>query len=87
MTRTTAIGYYHQNMVGLTQRLTDHLDTPPANAPRERMWHVRAQQVVLAQARWKNRWSSIAMIAPALCWQVRANLSEPLRRSGRGIAQ
>ena len=49
MTRTTAIGYYHQNMVGLTQRLTDHLDTPPANAPRERMWHVRAQQVVLAQ--------------------------------------
>ncbi|WP_295044569.1 sarcosine oxidase subunit alpha [uncultured Paracoccus sp.] len=49
MTRTTAIGYYHQNMVGLCQRLTDHLDSPPANAPRERMWRVRAGQVVLAQ--------------------------------------
>lgn len=49
MTRTTAIGYYHQNMVGLCQRLTDHLDQPPANAPRERMWRVRAEQVVLAQ--------------------------------------
>ncbi|MCF3975031.1 sarcosine oxidase subunit alpha [Paracoccus salsus] len=49
MTRTTAIGYYHQNFVALCERLTDHLDTPPANAPRERMWHVRANQVVLAQ--------------------------------------
>ncbi len=49
MTRTTAIGYYHQNLVGLAQRLTDHLDTPPEGAPRERMWKVRAREVVLAQ--------------------------------------
>ncbi len=49
MPRTTAIGYYHQNLVGLAQRLTDHLDTPPAGAPRERLWKVRAGQVVLAQ--------------------------------------
>ena len=49
MTRTTAIGYYHQNMVGLCQRLTDHIANPPADVPRERLWRVRAQQVVLAQ--------------------------------------
>ena len=49
MTRTTAIGYYHQNLVGLAQRLTDHLATAPDGAPRERMWKVRAGQVVLAQ--------------------------------------
>jgi sarcosine oxidase subunit alpha len=49
MTRTTAIGYYHQNLVGLAQRLTDHLAEVPADAPRERMWKVRAGQVVLAQ--------------------------------------
>ncbi|GGF24813.1 sarcosine oxidase subunit alpha [Aliidongia dinghuensis] len=47
--RTTAIGYYHQNFVGLCQRLTDHLANPPQGAPRERMWKVRARQVVLAQ--------------------------------------
>ncbi|MET3791724.1 sarcosine oxidase subunit alpha [Aquamicrobium terrae] len=47
--RTTAIGYYHQNFVGLCQRLTDHLPNPPQGAPRERMWKVRAEQVVLAQ--------------------------------------
>ena len=49
MTRTTAIGYYHQNLVGLAQRLTDHLATAPEGAPRERLWKVRAGQVVLAQ--------------------------------------
>ncbi len=49
MSRTTAIGYYHQNMVGLCQKLTDHLAAPPEGAPRERMWRVRAGQVVLAQ--------------------------------------
>ncbi|KMK68437.1 sarcosine oxidase subunit alpha [Puniceibacterium sp. IMCC21224] len=49
MTRTTAIGYYHQNMVGLCQKLTDHLKAPDASIPRERMWRVRAGQVILAQ--------------------------------------
>ena len=49
MTRTTAIGYYHQNMIGLVQKLTDHLPKLPDDTPRERMWRVRAGQVVLAQ--------------------------------------
>ncbi|WBU53073.1 sarcosine oxidase subunit alpha [Paracoccus sp. SCSIO 75233] len=49
MTRTTAIGYYHQNMIGMVERLTDHLAEPPADLPRERLWRVRALQVVLAQ--------------------------------------
>ncbi|MGB1025656.1 MAG: sarcosine oxidase subunit alpha, partial [Rhodospirillaceae bacterium] len=49
MTRTTAIGYYHQNMIGLVEKLTDHLPSLPADTPRERMWRVRAKQVVLAQ--------------------------------------
>ncbi|MCX2725257.1 sarcosine oxidase subunit alpha [Roseibium salinum] len=49
MTRTTAIGYYHQNMVGLCQKLTDYLETPDSQMPRERLWRVRAGQVILAQ--------------------------------------
>ncbi|WP_417691454.1 sarcosine oxidase subunit alpha [Roseibium sp.] len=49
MTRTTAIGYYHQNMVGLCQRVTDHLAAPQDDQPRERLWRVRAEHVVLAQ--------------------------------------
>lgn len=49
LTRTTAIGYYHKNFVGLCQRLTDHIANAPTGAPRERMWRVRSKQVVLAQ--------------------------------------
>ncbi|AJE49135.1 sarcosine oxidase subunit alpha [Celeribacter indicus] len=49
MTRTTAIGYYHENMIGLVEKLTDHLPELPEDTPRERMWRVRAKQVVLAQ--------------------------------------
>ncbi len=49
LTRTTAIGYYHQNFVALCQRLTDHRADVPSGAPRERLWKVRAKQVVLAQ--------------------------------------
>ena len=30
LTRTTAIGYYHQTMIGMVQRLTDHLPELPA---------------------------------------------------------
>ena len=48
LTRTTAFGYYAQNFVGLVERLSDHLSTPAAEMPRERLWQVRAKKVVLA---------------------------------------
>ena len=46
--RTTAFGYFPHNNIGLAERLTDHLATPPATSPRERLWQVRAREVVLA---------------------------------------
>ncbi|MDF1584835.1 sarcosine oxidase subunit alpha family protein [Marinimicrococcus flavescens] len=46
--RTTAFGYYNHNHVALLERLTDHLAEPPPHLPRERLWQVRARQVVLA---------------------------------------
>src|SRR5580658_4753173 len=48
LARTTAFGYFPHNMLGLSERLTDHLAQPPADAPRERQWQVRAREVVLA---------------------------------------
>jgi sarcosine oxidase subunit alpha len=48
LARTTAFGYFPHNFVGLHERLTDHLAVPPAHQPRERLWQVRAQAVVLA---------------------------------------
>ncbi|WP_332701208.1 2Fe-2S iron-sulfur cluster-binding protein, partial [Devosia sp.] len=46
--RTQAFGYYAQNLLGLAERLTDHLAKLSASRPRERLWKVRAKEVVLA---------------------------------------
>lgn len=46
--RTTAFGYYPHNLVGLAQRLTDHLPAPEPAQARERLWQVRAKEIVLA---------------------------------------
>ncbi len=46
--RTTAFGYYAQNFVALAERLTDHIATPDPRMPRERLWKVRAKEVILA---------------------------------------
>ncbi len=50
LTRTTAFGYYSHNFVGLWERVTDHLPEAerPRRLPRQRLWRVRAKEVVLA---------------------------------------
>ncbi len=48
LNRTTAFGYYQQNYVVLSERVSDHLAEPDADLPRERLWQVRAGSVVLA---------------------------------------
>jgi sarcosine oxidase subunit alpha len=48
LSRTTAFGYYAQNLVGLVERVSDHLAAPDQSLPRERLWQVRARRVVLA---------------------------------------
>ena len=48
LTRTTAFGYFPHNLLGLNERLTDHLAAPHPDIPRERQWQVRAREVVLA---------------------------------------
>jgi sarcosine oxidase subunit alpha len=48
LSRTTAFGYFPHNLVGLNERVTEHLSAPRADHPRERLWQVRATRVVLA---------------------------------------
>ncbi|OYX14718.1 MAG: sarcosine oxidase subunit alpha, partial [Rhizobiales bacterium 32-66-8] len=46
--RTTAFGYYNHNHIALAERVSDHLASPAPGQPRERLWQVRAGEVVLA---------------------------------------
>ena len=48
LSRTTAIGHYHQNFVVAAERLTDHLSLAEAEGAREKLWRIRAGEVVLA---------------------------------------
>src|SRR5581483_7132045 len=46
--RTTTFGYQAQNYLGLVERASDHLPLPALGCARQRLWHVRAKEVVLA---------------------------------------
>lgn len=46
--RTTAYGYLDHDLVALAERRADHLPVGQAPVYRERLWRVRAKQVVLA---------------------------------------
>jgi sarcosine oxidase subunit alpha len=49
LSRTTAFGYYDDNYVVAVERRTNHLGrSAPAHLSRERIWRIRARQVVLA---------------------------------------
>lgn len=46
--RTTVAGYYDHNFLTMLERSADHVLKPEAGHPRQRLWKVRARQVVLA---------------------------------------
>ena len=46
--RSIVFGYYDHNWVDILESLSEHLPEPPAGTPRQRMWKVRARQVVIA---------------------------------------
>lgn len=46
--RTLAFGYYDHDLVALCERLSDHLPVDRRGGPRQRIWKVRADHVVLA---------------------------------------
>ena len=49
MTRTTAIGYYHDNFIALAERKTHHVPKADIGKVREELHRIRAGKVILAQ--------------------------------------
>ena len=47
-TRTTVTGYYDGNYLVMNERCTDHLANKPSGAAREKIYRIRAKQVVIA---------------------------------------
>ena len=51
MPRTQAFGYYAQNFVALAERMGEPELIADPDSPRERLWQMRAREVVLATGR------------------------------------
>lgn len=47
-TRCTVFGYYDHNVLAAIERVGDHLRRTPADLPRQRLWTIRAREVILA---------------------------------------
>jgi methylglutamate dehydrogenase subunit C len=48
MPRTTVTGAYDGGTYGALERVSNHLETPPDNAPLETFWRIAAKRVILA---------------------------------------
>ena len=48
MARTCLFGYYDHNVLAALERANDHVAEPQNHEPRQRMWTIRAKEVVLA---------------------------------------
>lgn len=48
LTRATVFGFHDHNFLTIQERLTDHLPESARSGTRERLWRVRAREVVLA---------------------------------------
>ncbi len=46
--RAQVFGYYDHNMLVMSERLTDHLAKPKKYTPRQRLWYIRAKEVVIS---------------------------------------
>ena len=82
--RTTAFGYYDGNLVGAIERVADHLAEPPAHAPRQRLWKIRARAVVLASGAIER---AIAYADNDLPGTMLAGAARTLRRSATPCAR
>ena len=46
--RTQVFGYYDHNMLVMFERINDHLAKPKKYSPRQRLWYIRAKEVVIS---------------------------------------
>ena len=46
--RSQVFGYYDHNMLVMFERCKDHLDNPVAFSQRQRLWYIRAKQVIIS---------------------------------------
>ena len=85
--RSTVFGYYDHNFLTIAERRADHIAGSGVPGPRQRLWRVRARQVVLAQGAFErplafcNNDRPGVMLASAVSTYIRRYAVCPGRRA------
>jgi len=46
--RSQVFGYYDHNMMVMLERTKDHIENPKQHTPRQRLWYIRAKEVIIS---------------------------------------
>lgn len=46
--RSQVFGYYDHNMLVMCERTKDHIENPSEFTPRQKLWHIRAKEVIIS---------------------------------------
>ena len=46
--RSQVFGYYDHNMMVMLEKTSDHIENPNKFTPRQRLWYIRAKEVVIS---------------------------------------
>ena len=46
--RSQVFGYYDHNMIAMFERTKDHIENPSEFTPRQRLWYIRAKEVIIS---------------------------------------
>jgi len=46
--RSQVFGYYDHNMIAMFERTKDHIENPSEFIPRQRLWYIRAKEVIIS---------------------------------------
>ena len=46
--RSQVFGYYDHNMLVMSERIRDHIENPSKFTPRQRLWYIRAKEVIIS---------------------------------------
>ena len=46
--RSQVFGYYDHNMMVMSERIKDHIENPNQYIPRQRLWYIRAKEVIIS---------------------------------------
>ena len=46
--RSQVFGYYDHNMTVMFERVSDHIENPSEFTPRQRLWYIRAREVIIS---------------------------------------